>query len=95
MITLMLLVAGFFLYVCIAPYFALCPDLLGVENAGTGIGVMDAVAYGFAAAGTATMGVLIDNYGYNSSFWFMAVCGIVGAVLILFLKEKRSDEPSD
>ena len=85
----MLLVSGFMLYVCIGPYFALCPDLLGVENAGTGIGVMDAIAYGFAAAGTATIGRLVDAYGYHAAFRFMAICAVLGAVVILFIREEE------
>jgi MFS transporter, OPA family, glycerol-3-phosphate transporter len=87
LVVVLLLVAGFFLYVCIGPYFALCPDMLGVKNAGTGIGIMDAIAYGFAAAGTATIGILVDHYGYYSAFWFMAICGLIGAVLIKFIRE--------
>lgn len=89
-IVLMLLVSGFVLYVSVGVYFALCPDLLGVENAGTGIGIMDAVAYGFAAAGTATIGWLADAYGWDAGFWFMGICSIIGAVLIFFIREEKT-----
>ncbi len=88
----MLLLAGYFLYVSIGLYFALCPDLLGVQNAGTGIGIMDAIAYGFAAVGTATVGILVDRYGYHSAFWFMAACAILASVSIKMVHEKNEDE---
>ncbi len=93
-IVAMLLFSGFVLYVSVGVYFALCPDLLGVENTGTGIGVMDAVAYGGAAVGTATVGWLVDAFGagnpargYQAAFTFMAVCAVLAAVLILFVRE--------
>ena len=89
---IMLVVAGFMLYISIGPYFALCPDLLGVENTGTGFGIMDAFAYAGAYTGTLTMSFLVDKYGYGSVFTFMAVSALAAAVLIKFVREKESEE---
>ena len=89
---IMLVIAGFMLYISIGPYFALCPDLLGVDSTGTGFGIMDGFAYAGAFTGTLTMGFLVDKYGYSSVFTFMAVCALVAAVLIKFVREKEAGQ---
>jgi len=88
----MLILSGFMLYASIALYFALCPDLLGRENSGTGIGIMDAAAYAGAGAGTAIIGWLATRHGWNAAFGFMASCSLAGAVLIVFLREDGKQE---
>ena len=91
----MLVVAGFMLYISIGPYFALCPDLLGVGSTGTGFGIMDGFAYAGAYAGTLTMSFLVDKYGYSSVFTFMAVCAFVAAILIKFIREKEPQHEAE
>ncbi|MBN2210771.1 MAG: hypothetical protein JW709_05180, partial [Sedimentisphaerales bacterium] len=91
MTIVILLLAGYFLYVSIGPFFSLCPDLLGVENSGTGIGVMDAAAYGFAALGTASIGAIVDYRGYGLAFWFMAGCALAGSFCIILVKENKEN----
>jgi len=88
----MLIVSGFMLYGPIAPYFALPADLLGTQNSGTGIGIMNAVAYGGAAVGTAIIGVICDNYGWNAAFIYMACCGLVALILIKLIREDKDKQ---
>ena len=53
---------GFFAYGPQAAFWALCPDLLGRQCAGTGTGVMDFFAYLFAGLGGPMIGHLVDTY---------------------------------
>ena len=87
-VSVMLIVSGYMLYLCIGPYFSLPADLLGPETAGTGIGLMNACAYAGAGTGTAIAGVLIDTYGYSAAFAFMAACAVLGAGTILLVRER-------
>src|SRR5262249_42081872 len=48
--TVLLFLAGFFVFGPQSSLWALCPDLLGSRRTATSIGVMDACAYAFAAA---------------------------------------------
>lgn len=82
-----LAVAGYMLYLCIGPYFALPADLLGYRSAGTGIGILNACAYSGAALGTVTIGWLSQEYGYPAGFGFMAACSVLGAIVIQFVRE--------
>ena len=84
---LILVVSGYMLYLCIGPYFSLPADLLGPQTAGTGIGLMDAFAYGGAGTGIAIAGMLIKHFGYSVGFYFMAACAILGAVTVLLVRE--------
>ncbi len=93
-VSAMLIVSGFMLYLCIGPYFSLPADLLGPETAGTGIGMLNACAYGGAGAGTAIAGILIERHGYPVGFCFMAACAVLGAVTILLIRESRGRSPS-
>jgi len=88
----MLIVSGFMLYGPIAPYFALPADLLGTQNSGTGIGMMNAVAYGGAAAGTALIGIICDNFGWNAAFFYMACCGLAALTLIKLMREDKDKQ---
>jgi len=82
----MLIVSGFMLY---GPLPA---DLLGTQNSGTGIGIMNAVAYGGAAAGTAFIGIICDNFGWNAAFIYMACYGLVALVLIKLIREDKQNQ---
>ena len=82
----LLFLAGFFVYGPQSSFWALCPDLLGRTRAGTGVGVMDAAAYGFAAIGQVGIGAVIDATGQTGSV-FVVVAGacLLGTILILFV----------
>lgn len=56
-----LFLCGFFAYGPQSAFWALCPDLLGKERAGTGTGVMNFHAYLFAGLGEPLIGRLIES----------------------------------
>ncbi|MCB9939406.1 MAG: MFS transporter [Planctomycetaceae bacterium] len=73
----MLLLAGFFAYGPQSAFWALCPDLLGRERAGTGTGVMNTVAYVFAGLGEPLIGWIIESNDDTS-----LVFGVVAAACL-------------
>lgn len=56
-----LFLCGFFAYGPQSAFWALCPDLLGRERAGTGTGVMNTFAYAFAGLGEPFIGWMIET----------------------------------
>jgi OPA family glycerol-3-phosphate transporter-like MFS transporter len=84
----LLFLAGFLVYGPQASFWALCPDLLGRHRAGTGVGIMDACAYGVAALGEVVIGKILDATGTTASVFPVtsAVCA-AGAVCILFVRK--------
>lgn len=83
----LLFLAGFFVYGSQSSFWALCPDLLGTKRAGTGVGVMDAAAYAFAALQGPLFGALIAWYGGVAIFSATAVsCALAVAVILLVRK---------
>lgn len=83
----LLFLAGFFVYGPQASFWAICPDLLGRQRAATGIGLMNASAYGFAAVGEPLIGWVIQVTGHTGSvFAVLALVCLVGAVCILPVK---------
>ena len=85
--TALLFLAGFFVYGPQSSFWALCPDLLGTKRAGTGVGVMDACAYAFAAAQGPLFGWIIATWGEASIFAATAVACALGVVTILFVRK--------
>ncbi len=84
----LLAAAGFFVYGPQASYWALCPALAGRRRAGTAVGVMNASAYGFAAAGEIAIGHLVDWTGTTTClFYFVPAVCVVGAVLALLARK--------
>jgi OPA family glycerol-3-phosphate transporter-like MFS transporter len=80
----LLAVAGFLVYAPQASYWALGPMLVGRERAGTSTGIMDAVAYAFAALGQVAIGWTIDATGSTFPvFVLLAGACVLGAVVIL------------
>ena len=79
----LLFLAGFFVYGPQASFWALCPDLLGSKRAGTGVGVMDAAAYIFAAAQGPVFGWVIVTWGKSAVFPAIAVACVLCVVTIL------------
>jgi OPA family glycerol-3-phosphate transporter-like MFS transporter len=80
----LLFVAGFFVYGAQGPLWAICPDLVGRENSGTAVGLMDALAYGGAALQGPLLGYLVGHergYGYPALFLVLALVTGTGAML--------------
>lgn len=78
----MLLLTGFFAYGPQSAFWALCPDLLGRDRAGTGTGVMNTFAYIFAGLGEPLIGWAIEANGQTSLvFGIVAVACFVGAMI--------------
>ncbi len=83
----MLLLTGFFAYGPQSAFWALCPDLLGRERAGTGTGVMNTFAYVFAGLGEPLIGWIIESNGQTSLvFGVVAVACLIGAVISPFIR---------
>lgn len=83
----LLFLAGFFVYGAQGPLWAMCPDLVGRENSGTALGLMDALAYGGAALQGPVLGYIIGqeiDYGYPALFLALALVTGTGAALALF-----------
>ncbi|MCC7337103.1 MAG: MFS transporter [Pirellulaceae bacterium] len=77
-----LLLAGFFAYGPQSAFWALCPDLLGRERAGTGTGVMNTAAYIFAGLGEPLIGWIIESNDDTSLvFGVVAAACLVGALI--------------
>ena len=83
----LLFLAGFFVYGPQSSFWARCPDLLGTKRAGTGVGVMDASAYAFAAAQGPLFGWIIATHGEASIFIATAAACALGVVTILFVRK--------
>jgi OPA family glycerol-3-phosphate transporter-like MFS transporter len=82
----LLFLAGFFVYGAQGPLWAMCPDLVGRENSGTALGLMDALAYGGAALQGPILGYVIGqkiDYGYPTLFLVLALVTGTGASLAL------------
>jgi OPA family glycerol-3-phosphate transporter-like MFS transporter len=78
----MLMLTGFFAYGPQSAFWALCPDLLGHERAGTGTGVMNTFAYVFAGLGEPFIGRMIDVSGRTSLvFAIVAAACLIGALI--------------
>jgi OPA family glycerol-3-phosphate transporter-like MFS transporter len=85
---ILLAVAGFLVYSPQASYWAICPGLVGRERAGTAAGVMDSVAYAFAAGGQVVIGRMIDlTHSTTSAFVVIAIACLIGAAVIIPVKK--------
>ena len=84
----MLMLTGFFAYGPQSAFWALCPDLLGNERAGTGTGVMNTFAYVFAGLGEPLIGHIIETNGETSlAFVVVSVACLTGAVIALWIRK--------
>jgi OPA family glycerol-3-phosphate transporter-like MFS transporter len=83
----LLFVGGFFLFGPFTSFTALCPEILGPELVGTGIGVMNAVGYGAAALGDPLIGLVLDVTGVTGSI-FLVTAGacLAGAAAALAIE---------
>jgi OPA family glycerol-3-phosphate transporter-like MFS transporter len=78
----MLMLTGFFAYGPQSAFWALCPDLLGQERAGTGTGVMNTFAYVFAGLGEPLIGRMIDVSGRTSLVFAVVAAACLFGTLI-------------
>ncbi|MEA5258374.1 MFS transporter [Arcicella aquatica] len=87
---LMMLFAGFFVYGPQSNYWTLCPEMLGNERTGTGIGLMNMTGYLFAALGEPILGKLIDITGNTAHiFLLIALMCLLSSLLISLKLHKR------
>lgn len=82
-----LLLTGFFAYGPQSAFWALCPDLLGRQRAGTGTGVMNTFAYVFAGLGEPLIGWIIESQGETSlAFGVVGTACLTGALIAPFIR---------
>jgi OPA family glycerol-3-phosphate transporter-like MFS transporter len=83
-----LFLAGFFIYGAHGPTWALCQDLAGRKKAGTAAGLMDWVAYMFAAVNAVVIGSILTLTGENwtIAFVLVAVISLIAAALAWSVK---------
>jgi OPA family glycerol-3-phosphate transporter-like MFS transporter len=81
----LLFLTGFFVYGAQGPLWAICPDLVGREHSGTALGIMDALAYGGAAAQGPLLGYIVSRQdaGYSALFLTLAIVTAAGGALAL------------
>ncbi len=83
----MLFLTGFFAYGPQSAFWALCPDLLGKERAGTGTGIMNTFAYAFAGLGEPLIGLMIETHDQTELiFAVVAAACLIGAVISPFIR---------
>ncbi|HAZ02159.1 MAG TPA: MFS transporter [Prolixibacteraceae bacterium] len=93
-----LFLCGFFVYGSQSAFWALCPDLLGRQRVGTGVGIMDFFAYLFAGLVCPLIGKMIESHQILDSstglmvshtaviFPVVAASCTVSALLVMFIK---------
>jgi len=88
----LLFLTGFFVYGAQGPLWAICPDLVGREHSGTAVGIMDALAYGGAAAQGPLLGYIVSRQdaGYSALFLTLAIVTAAGAGLALVSARPRT-----
>ncbi len=83
----MLFLTGFFVYGPQSAFWALCPDLLGRERAGTGTGIMNTFAYVFAGFGEPLIGWMIEATDKTAIvFAVVAAACLIGALISPFIR---------
>ena len=83
----LLLMTGFFAYGPQSAFWALCPDLLGRQRAGTGTGVMNTFAYIFAGLGEPLIGWIIESNDQTSLvFAVVGAACLTGALIAPFIR---------
>jgi OPA family glycerol-3-phosphate transporter-like MFS transporter len=90
-----LFLAGFFAYGPQSAFWALAPDLLGRERAGTAVGVMNFFAYAMAGLGEPLIGWMIQHNPFASTpgvesvalvFPLVAIFAVCSATLALLIR---------
>jgi OPA family glycerol-3-phosphate transporter-like MFS transporter len=95
---MILFLCGFFAYGSQSAFWALCPDLLSHDRAGTGVGIMDFFAYLFAGLASPFIGRMIESHTVfdpatgamvdNTALVFPVVASacIISAIIGLFIR---------
>ena len=95
---MILFLCGFFAYGSQSAFWALCPDLLSHNRAGTGVGIMDFFAYLFAGFVSPLIGKMIESHAVfdsatgvmvdNTALVFPVVASacIISAIIGLFIR---------
>ena len=86
-LTLLLFLAGGCIQGVQAPIFNLPGDILGSRLGGTGVGVVNGWSYIGASFAGGTLGLLMDSSGLTSGLLLMAGVSLLGALIILKVKE--------
>ena len=83
----LLVACGFFVYGPQTNFWALCPEIMGVSNTGTAMGVMNMFGYLCAALIEPILGAVID-YTQSTKILFIIISGIclLSAINIAFVK---------
>ncbi len=81
-----LFLCGFFVYGPQSSFWALCPDLVGHQRAGTATGVMNFCAYLFAGLGEPIIGHFMDGHPTSIVFLIVSVCAAASATVALFIR---------
>jgi MFS transporter, OPA family, glycerol-3-phosphate transporter len=91
----LLFIAGFCIYAPQASFWPLCPEMLGLHRAGTGVGIMDTFAYVFAGLAQPLIGWTIKASGQTATaFLVVAGCSLIGAICILGARPRGVDSES-
>ena len=86
----LMFLAGFLVYGPQSCYWPLSPDLLGVKRSGTGVGVMNTFAYGFAGLGEPFIGYMADiTKQENIVFFITSIMCFCSALIILFVRQPK------
>jgi MFS transporter, OPA family, glycerol-3-phosphate transporter len=88
----LLFIAGFCIYAPQASFWPLCPEMLGLSRAGTGVGIMDMFAYAFAGLAQPLIGWTIKASGQTAAaFLVVAASSLIGAVCIVGARSRGVD----
>jgi OPA family glycerol-3-phosphate transporter-like MFS transporter len=93
----LMFLSGFFVYGAQGPLWAMCPDLVGKNNSGTALGLMDALAYAGAAAQGPILGAIVDSRqssGFAAVFLLLAAVAGAGSLLALVSAATAGGNPS-
>ena len=81
---ILLFLAGFCVYAPQASYWPMCPEMLGLHRAGTGVGIMNMSAYVFAGLAQPIIGLAIKaTHQTATAFFVVAIASLLSAICIL------------
>ncbi|MFY7825642.1 MAG: MFS transporter [Flectobacillus sp.] len=83
---IIMFLAGLFVYGPQSNFWTLCPEMLGHERTGTGIGLMNMFGYLFAALGEPLFGKILDTTGNSANIFLMIVLISLFSALIISWK---------
>lgn len=86
---ILLFLIGIFVYGPQALLFALCPEILGNTHAGTGVGIMNAYAYGLSAFSEIVIGYLIQTTNnYKIVYFLVMISCLLASMTSMFIIKK-------